>query len=116
MHMDFGRLVRILLVLGIELMLSGCPTVSSPLAYASNGIGGEIEPLLKAVDREHSLYPETKLSRQDILAQRYILPNGNTVYPLPENFQRCNLHWEVNPAGKIVGYRYEEVIEKGCNW
>ncbi len=47
---------------------------------------------------------------------RYVVSNGNAVYVRPANFKRCNLHWEVNPAGIIVGYRYEEVVKGGCNW
>lgn len=47
---------------------------------------------------------------------RYSLANDNTVYPIPIVFGRCKVHWEVNSAGIIVGYRYEEVIKNGCNW
>lgn len=116
MRRKLDRRLLALSLLGVGLTLSGCPTVSSPLDYASHGIGGSIEPLLKAVDRDHARDPKNGLSREDILKRRYVLANGNTVYPFPVNFKRCLLHWEVNPAGIIVGYRYEEVVKDGCNW
>ena len=98
------------ILLGLVLLLSGCPTVSSPQAWASHGIGGSIEDLLKAVDRDHVRDPKKEPSRDDVIKTRYVLANGNTVYPIPIVFGRCKVHWEVNPAGIIVDYRYEDVI------
>jgi hypothetical protein len=116
MRLNLGRGLFVLSLLGAGLMLSGCPTVSSPHDFASNGIGAQMEPLLKTVDRLHAQNPKNEPSRDDILKRRYVLPNGNAVYPFATNLKRCNLHWEVNPAGIIVGYRYEEVVKGGCNW
>lgn len=104
------------MLLGPVLLLSGCPTVSSPKDWASHGIGGSIEGLLKAVDRDYVRNPKKEPSRDDVMKARYKLANGNTVYPIPIVFGRCKVHWEVNPEGIVVGYRYEDVIKDGCNW
>lgn len=114
-RLNLGRGLFALSLLGAGLTLSGCPTVGSPLDYASHGIGGQIEPLLKALDRNHAIYPKDP-SRDEVIKARYMLENGNVVYPIPIVFRRCKVHWEVNPAGIIVGYRYEEVVKGGCNW
>ena len=103
------------LLIGVFL-LSGCPTISSPRDYASRAIGGSIEGLLKAVDRSHARDPKKEPSREDIMKSRYRLDNGNVVYVIPENFNRCEIHWEVNPSGIIVGYHFEEVRKGGCKW
>jgi len=98
-------------------LLFGCRTsIRSPHDFASGWVGSPIERYLVAVDRTHTQNPKKEPSRDDLLKNRYTLANGNTVYPFPVNFKRCNLHWEVNPAGIIVGYRYEEVIKGGCDW
>jgi hypothetical protein len=75
-----------------------------------------MERYLVVVDRNHATDPRNEPSRQYLLMTRYAKMNGNTVYVSPENFKRCNIHWEVNPAGIIVGYRFEEVAKGGCNW
>ena len=98
------------------MMLTGCPTVSSPENWARNAIGSPIEPILRAADRTHARDPENKPSREELIRNRRVLENGNLVYTIPINFKRCNVHWEVNPAGIIVGYRYEPLVKGGCEW
>lgn len=103
-------------LLGIGLVLSGCPTISSPNDFGSGWVGTPIERYLAAVDAGSARDPNNVPSREDVLKRGYVLKNGNIAYPFPVNFKRCNIHWEVNPAGIIVGYRYEEVVKDGCNW
>ena len=105
-----------LAVLSCLVVLEGCPTISSPENWASRAIGKPIEPLLKAVDRDHVRDPKDEPSREELMKNRRVLENGNVVYVIPVNFKRCNVHWEVNPAGIIVGYRYEPLIKGGCDW
>lgn len=116
MRLNLGRGLFTLSLLGIGLMLSGCPTIRSPSDYASGWIGSPMERYLVVVDRDHARDPKKEPSREDLMRTRYTTANGNTIYVSPEHFKRCNIHWEVNPAGIIVGYRFEEVTKGGCKW
>lgn len=108
---------RLMLVAASGSLLSGCTTsIRSPQDYASGWVGSPVERYLVVVDRNHRRDPKNEPSREDLMRMRYTAANGNLVYVSPEHFKRCNLHWEVNPAGIIVGYRYEEVVKGGCNW
>lgn len=107
--------VLFLIVLGVGLMLSGCPTVRSPYDFGSSALGHPIERTLAGLERNHALYPNDP-SRDEVIRGRYTLANGNTVYPIPIRLRRCKVHWEVNPSGIIVGYRYEDVVKDGCRW
>lgn len=98
------------------ILLFGCPTVSPPEDWARKAIGMPMEKLFLAVDRDHARDPKNEPSREDILKTRYKTSGGNDVYVIPIVFKRCNVHWEVNTAAIIVGYRYEEVTKGGCNW
>ena len=106
--------LRVVLLIGIGL-ISGCPTVRSPSEFGSDALGHPIERTLESLDRNHARFPGDP-SRDEVLKARYTLANGNTVYPIPIGFRRCKVHWEVNPAGIIVGYRYEEITKNGCRF
>jgi len=97
-------------------LLSGCSAISSPHGFASGWVGEHFERMLEAVDRSYHRDPIKEPSREDVMKAGYALANANTVYPIPIVFGRCKVHWEVNSAGIIVGYRYEDVIKNGCNW
>lgn len=106
----------IMFVVAFVGLLSGCPTsIRSPHDFGSSAVGHSIERTLEGLERNHAIYPKDP-SRDEVMKARYMLENGNIVYPIPIVFRRCKVHWEVNPAGIIVGYRYEEVVKGGCNW
>lgn len=116
MRLSLERGFFVLSLLSIGLTLSGCPTINSPNSYASGWVGSPIERYLVVVDRDQARDPKNEPSRESLINTRYATSNGNTVYVAPENFKRCNIHWEVTPAGIIVDYRFEEVVKGGCNW
>lgn len=108
---------RLVLVSAFVGLLSGCPTsIRSPHDFASGYVGSPIAHIFEIVDRKYAQDPKNEPSREEFMKTRYVVSNGNTVYVRPANFKRCNIHWEVNPAGVIVGYRYEEVVKGGCSW
>ena len=107
----------LILIAAGGLLVSGCRTsIRSPNEYAADYVGSPMERLLTVVDRNHARDPKKVPSRDDLLKTRYLASNGNTIYIDPANFKRCNIHWEVNHTGIIVGYRFEEVLKSGCNW
>ena len=97
-------------------MLGGCPTIRSPDDFGSGWVGVPVERMFLAVDRDYARDPKNEPSREELIKNRHVLKNGNVVYVIPINFKRCNVHWEVNPAGIIVGYRYEPLVKGGCEW
>lgn len=110
-------LPALIIVIAGGVLLASCRTsISLPNDYASRAIGSPIENLLVAIDRDHARDPKKEPSREDLMKMRYVTSNGNVIYVDPANFRRCNIHWEVNPAGIIVGYRFEEVVKGGCDW
>ena len=116
MRLSLGRVLFVSSLLGVGLILPGCPTIKAPKDFGSGWVGAPIERMLLAVDRDHNRDPKNEPSREDLIKTRYKMSNGNDVYVIPIVFNRCKVHWEVNPAGIIVDYRYEEVVKGGCNW
>ena len=57
-----------------------------------------------------------KQSPEELLRTHYQMKNGNVAYIDRILPGRCNVHWEVNPAGIIVSYRYEPLVKGGCEW
>lgn len=108
------KLCFILIWLGVG--LCGCSSIRDSNSYAAGWLNSPIEKYLLVVDREHIRTPQYVPSRQELESTRYINENGNTVYVAPENFNRCKIHWEVNQAGIIAGYTFENVTKNGCRW
>lgn len=114
----WGRMkVLAALVIGMGVMLSGCSTVRSPTRFASDWLGEPIERYMLVIDRNHLRDPKNEQSRENVMRTKYMTSNGNTVYVVrPVYFKGCNLHWEVDPSGIIVNYRYEEIVKGECDW
>ena len=55
--------------------------------------------------------PTSYANRSGWKESRYDLPNGNWVYAAPMN-GFCEIHWEINKAGTIVGYTLDG---QGCD-
>jgi hypothetical protein len=55
--------------------------------------------------------PTSYANRSGSKERRYVLPNGNWVHEAPMNLF-CTIHWEMDKAGTIVGYRLEG---EGCD-
>ena len=70
--------------------------------YARTWIGASIDQLQALGSRRDGNYVD-KIKWQE---KTYALPNGNTAYIVPERAD-CSIHWEVNKARTIVGYKTE---------
>jgi hypothetical protein len=85
----------------VSAIIAGCPSVPSVKDWADKAIGSPINNLFEAARR-----PGSYIFRNDKQIQKYQLENKNFIYiePVGDN---CNVHWEVNSSGIIVGYRLE---------
>jgi hypothetical protein len=73
--------------------------------WANQSVGRPVSEL-EAIDSR----PESYAARTGWHRETYSLPNGNWVYVHPDR-PHCDLHFEVNPAGVVVGYR---AVGEGC--
>jgi hypothetical protein len=76
-------------------LLIACPSVPRVDSWARDAVGGSIDPLVR-LDAQENNY-----------GRWYELPNGNQVY-VTRVWKDCHVHFEVDPANVIVGYRLEE--------
>jgi len=96
-----------LLVAAIFLLNSGgCAPIPSLRTTRKEGLGMPISAIRELNEREGSY-----ASSIDWKEKTYQLDNGNWVYVEPEK-PNCFIHWEVNPAGIVVGSRVEG---SGCD-
>jgi hypothetical protein len=101
------RTVRHLIILCAVAACSACQGIPTIDEWASPLIGMPVEHL-RALDRR----PESRASRIGWVEKTYPLRNGNWAYVQP-TADRCELHFEVNPDGIIVGYR---PMGEGCRY
>jgi hypothetical protein len=78
--------------------ISQIPSVKS---WADPVIGTPISKVIETVQR-----PGGYVSESGKLIRKYQLRNGNFAYINPIR-DDCDVHWEVNSSGIIIGYRME---------
>lgn len=86
----------------LALFLSGCVSQIPPVReFADHAVGSPISNLFESVQR-----PGSYVARTGSQIRQFKLDNGNSEYVEPIR-EGCFVHWEVNSAGIIVGYRTE---------
>lgn len=92
-------MITVAVIIGL-LFYSGC-SIPSIGKYVQSWIGHPIEEKKKGVTGTGSY-----ASRIGWKEKTYRLDNGNWVY-VEADSKNCFIHWEVNPQGIIVGYKFE---------
>jgi hypothetical protein len=96
-----------LLILVASAACGSCQGITGLTEWADQNVGRPIAEL-----RALNSQPGSRASRIGWIEQTYTLDNGNWVYIHPDS-NRCELHFEVNPKGIIVGYR---PVGEGCRY
>lgn len=88
--------------LGALTLLDACASQIVPVTEHANSWVG------RSIDEYKSMRTRSKTYADQIGWQEkeYKLPNGNVVYVVPMR-PDCFIHWEVNAARTIVGYKTE---------
>ncbi len=89
-------------------LMAGCNSQIPTLReWADQGIGRPVAEQ-ERLDTE----PQSYGSRVGWKRKTYDLPNGNWVYVSPDR-KDCEVHFEVDKAGIIVGY---QLVGEGCRY
>ncbi len=79
--------------------LNGCASQIDADAYSSEWIARPLSELKQEMNR-----PDSYASKKGWKETTYYLADGNYVYVEPIG-DDCSVHWEINSAGVIIGYR-----------
>lgn len=96
--MKMIRFLIIFMIVSINGCLRQIPNIKE---YTDHWMGRPIEEKKKPTLRK-----ESYASRIGWKEKTYKLENGNWVYVEPDS-KNCVIHWEVDPKGIIVGYKFE---------
>ena len=101
--MGFAKSALALLVIAAA---AGCGSQIPTLReWADQSVGRPVAELV-SLDKK----PTSYAARVDWQGKTYTLPNGHWVYVHPDR-HHCELHFEVDTAGIVVGYR---AVGAGC--